>query len=131
MPTGHPKVPSAISRVEFFCDDRRVGEALRSLVNIAIGAPSVQPVTNAKRKGNGLAAVSSGNLLAQFEQHLADTKPKEVTTQSLGDFCVSVGKSASSRNYLAKQAIDAKLIKRDPKSPNLHAVWFVLPKRKG
>ena len=130
MPKGYPNNPKAISRVEFFCDDRHVGDALRSLVNVAIGPPSVQPVVNAKRKGNGIAATSGGSLLEQFKQHLAETKPKEITTQSLKDWCQSVGRSVQSRNYLAQQAIEAKLLKRDPKSGNHNARWFVLSQSK-
>lgn len=124
-----PKGPSSISRVEFFCDDKRVGEALRALVNIAIGAPSVQPVTNARKSGNGLAAIGSGKAIDQFADHLAKAKPKEITPDSMREWLQSVGLSGASYSYLLKHAVAAKMIKRDPKSPNSRARYFVLPQK--
>lgn len=120
-----PKAPSAISRVEFFCDDKRVGEALRALVGVAIGAPSVQPVVNAATRGNGLAAETGGKLVEQLAHYLAQSNRSEIDGADLRSFLKKSGRSPASISYLARHAVAHRILKKDPSAKSR---WLVVSK---
>jgi hypothetical protein len=121
-----------ISRVEFFCDDKRVGEALRLLVGIAHGAPSVQPVTNAKVKGNGkdkklVAATPNGSAAELFARYLAETKAETITAALARQVMQQTGFAPNSYSYVFKILKEARAIKPEPGKGKTNASWRVVP----
>lgn len=120
-------------RVEFFCDDKRLGDALRALTGLAIGNPAVQPVTNAKvSRGGALRQVTEGRLVDLFAAHLAKTKPKEFTARDVQTFLSNQGTAPGSFGYVLKQAIAAKLIRKKSTKfagPGTKYVMIAAPKK--
>jgi len=114
---------SQISRIELFCDDRKVGEVLRLVAGVAIGQPSVQPVVNAENKDGQLKAESSGDKIALFRKWLAKKKLAEVNSDLGREFCKSVGSDPESYNYLFGKARDLGLLRKVGKGT--HSRWKV------
>lgn len=117
-------------RLECFVDDKKLGDALRALVGIAVQPPTVQPVTNAKKGRNGhLQQESNGKLLDLFMLHLDKEKPGEINAKYVRAFLERNGTSPGSANYLLQQLRDTKRIKKDPKSPKqgIGVKYHVLP----
>jgi len=102
-------------RVEFFVDDRKLADALRSLMHISHGAPSVQPVVNAVPTGNGLAAISGGGQMERFFLELKKIKGREVKPGEVKTMMKAAGLNPTSSGYFVKNAIKAGLLSRSGK----------------
>jgi hypothetical protein len=99
-------------RVEFFCDDKRLSSALHALVGISHGAPTVHPVVNAMKSGNGLAAKFSGNTLERLPELLKPFKGKQITANAHGpELMKALGLNPTSKTYLFRRAVEAKMLK--------------------
>lgn len=108
-------------RVEFFCDDKKVGDALRRLVGIAIGKPQVEPVVNAEKKPNGKIeqVTANGGMVDLYIAHIKKHRLKEVSVQAAREFLVESGAgSAASAGYLLKHLKTRKLIRLAADSPS-------------
>ena len=105
-------------RVEFFVDDKRLGDALRALTGLAIGNPGVQPVTNAKKgRGGQIHQATNGRLIDLLIDYLDKEKPQQINVAYVRAFLEKNGTASSSANYLLNQLRDAKRIKKDRKGP--------------
>lgn len=103
-------------KIEAFVEDMKLGDVLRALTGLVRGQPSVIPVVNVEEEEQEIHATSNGSLLEMFVQHLAKSKATTMTPSEVKTWLEKLGKSALSSNYLMKQAIAAKLIRRTGKS---------------
>jgi hypothetical protein len=116
-----------ISRVEFFCDDRKVGSVLRLLAGIALEVPQVTPVTNAVKRGKKLQQETSGDPLGLFREYIKKNKITVVTSSIGREFYKSIGKGGThSYNYLFAKAREAGLLRKVGKGINTQ--WKVVQK---
>lgn len=108
-------------RVSFFCDDRKLANALRVLVGIAVGAPEVQPVDT--ERDNIAKAISSGNrtgkqnegppLIPQFAEWLRVNNPTEpLRLRDIKDWLTQIGRNPTNAAHVAKLAVKRKLLQR-------------------
>lgn len=118
-------------RIEFFCDDRRVGDALRNLMGIAIGSPTAQPVINAEKTNGKIKAQSGGKLIEMFAHHIANIKDDTFTPKDAQAWLKKLGKSPLSASYILKGVLAQGLVKRTGKSSqSIYHVIKALPKPK-
>ena len=104
-------------KVEFFVDDKRLGQALLALVGIANSQPSVVPVVNVAKKANGtLAPKVSGGSMERFVAVLKKHKGKSLKAAEFKAMMKPMGLSASSANYMTGRAVEAGLLKKTGKS---------------
>jgi hypothetical protein len=101
-----------ISRIEFFCDDRHVGSALRALAGIAVGQPKATPIVNAEAKNGRLTQATNGELLAMFSAYLKKHKLTDINAAGLRAFLTSIGRAPSSYGYLLAKARAARILKK-------------------
>jgi len=100
-------------RVVFFVDDRKLGDAVRSLAGLAIGNPEVQPVVNAEKGANGtLKALTGGTVAEQFIAYLRKTKAHEVRVSDAQAFLKSIGRSKGSATYMLMECVKAHVLSR-------------------
>lgn len=99
-------------RVEFFCDDSKLGKVFWLLTGIALETPKATPVVNAKRTRSGIVQETNGRLIDMFEAHLAKHKPKQINAAYVREFLESNGSSAGSFSYVLGQMRDAKRIRK-------------------
>jgi len=100
-------------RIEFFVDDKKLGAALVALMGLAHGQPSVQPVVNAVKNGNGLAAVSSGGAVTRVKDALKTMKKgTELETKQFKELLKTLGINPSGMSYYTKQLSKGGVIKR-------------------
>src|SRR5262252_7154618 len=113
-------------RVEFFCDDRRLADALRALAGVARGAPRVEPVVNdIKYKHEGeLAAKTDGKLANLFAAHLKADKPGEFRARYAKDFLRALGRPVSGYSYMLRQMRTAGVIKKKPGGKGTSTVYL-------
>ena len=98
-------------RVNFFCEDKKLADALRGLAGLAAGSPEVQPVVNAVHK-NGKIAAASGSLEEQFHRYAKSHKIEKFKSVDLAEFCKLTGMAPASRGYLIKQLQKAGAVKK-------------------
>jgi hypothetical protein len=103
-------------KIEAFVDDKKLSDVLRALTGLVRGQPSVMPVVNVEEEEQEIHAKSNGSLLSLFAEHLAKHKAPTMTVSEVKTWLEKLGKSALSSNYLMKQAIAAKLVRRTGKS---------------
>jgi hypothetical protein len=109
-----------VFRVEFYVDDKRLGNALLALVGLAHGQPSVTPVVNAVKKGNGLdAVVKSGSSVERFAELLKSHKGEVLIARDVGKLMKPMGMSLSSKGYMLKQAVKTGLLKKSGKGSGM------------
>jgi hypothetical protein len=96
-------------RVEFFVDDKRLADALRSLAGIIKTQPSVQPVVNMQPNGK---AETSGELLTMFGEYLAKHSLLTMKPKEIGHWLEKHGYSKQSASYVARKAVEAGLLKK-------------------
>ena len=113
-------------RIEFFVEDKRLASALLALVGIAHGQPSILPVINAKKKGNGLAPAVEGNTLERFVAALQPLKGSTIKASDVRAMMPSLGLSDKSYSYLLKKVVDNKLIKKTGKGQGTATRYTVL-----
>ena len=92
-------------RVEFMVDDKKLGEALRSLAGVALGIPQVQPVINAEKKNGKVVPVTSGELPDVFAKYVKTHRIVELDTVALKKFLKHIGMAESSYTYFANRLI--------------------------
>ena len=110
----------SITRVEFFCDDKRVGDALRRLVGIAIGKPEATPVINTEQKPNGqiAQATANGTMTDLYIAHIKKHRLKEVSVQAAREFLSESGVgSPASAGHMLKNLKKRKMIRLAADSP--------------
>lgn len=118
-------------KVEFYCDDKKVGVALWRLLGIAIGKPEATPVVNAKPKRNGKIeqVTRSGNATDLFLAELRKERQRQINIADVRAWLDASGAAASgSAGYVLKQLKARKLIKMARGPTKGHAVKYdVLP----
>lgn len=107
-------------RFEVFVDDKKLPYVLWALSGHCISVSTPQPVVNAKKGANGKihSVTANGTLSELFEAHLKKHKPATINAVYVRDFLQSNGAAPASAGYVLKQALLAKLIKKDRKSPS-------------
>jgi hypothetical protein len=105
-------------RIEVFVDDKKLPDALRALMGLARGQPSVMPVANIEDDGSGAPrAISNGTTLAMFERYIGTRKADTpLSPQDVRDWLKANGKSPLSATSVVTGAIEARLIRRTGKS---------------
>lgn len=102
-----------ISRIEFFCDERFVGKALRLLAGIALQPPKATPVINAQMQGGRVAAkVNGAESIKLFSDWLARKKLKNINAGHVKAFQQEIGRSPLSYSYVIRSATEAGLLKK-------------------
>jgi hypothetical protein len=104
-----------LSRVEFFCEDKKLGTALRALTGLIVGQPTVQPVVNAQVKTGKLKAKTSGDPVSMFAQYVKDNKHTQIHAEDMRVFAKSIGRPTTSYGYYLKKMQDAGLLKKTGK----------------
>lgn len=99
-------------RIEFFCDDKKVGDALRGLMGIAVGAPAVTPVINAEVQEGKIKAKTNGKLVNQFIAHIQQSKVNEIRPKEVGIWLKSIGMSSLSASYVLRLACDMRILRK-------------------
>ena len=100
-------------RLEIFVDDKKLSYVLWSLTGHILGDPKIHPVANAKKKKNGLAAVSTGKQMDMFEQFLRSQKAGTIVTSPMvREFCEKSGWSGDSCYSIVTRAKEQKWLKR-------------------
>jgi hypothetical protein len=115
-----------VFKVEFFVDDKRLGHALLALVGIAHGQPSVLPVVNVKKKGNGLAPQTPGNSMDRFAVALKDFEGRTFNAGDVRALMKSLGLAEKSYSYMLQRALAAKLVKKTGKGQGTATRYEVL-----
>lgn len=107
-------------KVEFYCDDNKVGQALWRLVGIAIGKPDATPVINAKKANGKLKQVTdSGNITDLYLDHVRKHRVTMLSRAAIEEFLKDSGAgNPSSAGYVLKNLKRARLIRmaRGPKT---------------
>ena len=116
-------------RFEVFCTSKQLGDALALLTARVTQITPPQLVVNAKRKGNGVTPVSSGELVEMFQNWLRQHKLKEINTKIAREFLEEHGRAPGSTSYLFNQARDRGLLKNVGTSP-ADSRWQVLAMKK-
>jgi hypothetical protein len=101
-----------VFRVEFFVDDKKLGNALRALTGLAADNPTVQPVVNAMKTNGKVKAKGNGDAVSLFADYAKENKFKEFAARDLKAFCKHAGWAESSASYFAKKLVDAHVLKK-------------------
>jgi hypothetical protein len=118
-------------RVEFFCDDKKLANAIRALTGLALGQPNIAPMINAEKTKNGLKQETNGKLVGLFAAHLRKRKITQVKAGDVKSWLESQGNSALSYSYLLKQAKSAGVLKQTGTgSASVYTVIAPPPKKK-
>ena len=99
-------------RVTFFCEDKRLGNALRALAGLAHGNPEVLPVVNVEANGKQLKARTNGKARDQLVDWMKQKHLTEVQCAHAKEFLRTAGMSENSATYVLKDAVAAGLLKR-------------------
>jgi len=113
---------SDVSRVVFYCLDKKVGEVLRALTGIAIGTPEVTPVTNVKKTRNGLAQ-EHGSTLEAFAKYLKSHKLREVTAAQGKEFMRGLGQREKNYSNTFRDAAEKGILRR--RGTGMKTRWMV------
>jgi hypothetical protein len=121
-----------VFHIEFFCDDKKVGDALRGLMGIAIGVPVAKPVVNAEIKSTGeIEQQTNGNLANRFIHFLSNYKGDTILPRETKDWLEKQGMSRLSANYVQKAALAAGVLKKAGSgSGTIYHIIRALPKPK-
>lgn len=99
-------------RFEVFVDDKHLSYVLWALSGHVVSVSTPQPVANAKRTKNGIAAEGGGRLIDIFTTHLRKAKPAEINAQYVQDFMQENGLNPGSFGHVLKEARTAGLIRK-------------------
>lgn len=105
-------------KVAFVCDDKKLADALRNLMGVAVGTPEIVPMVNAVKKNGKVEAASSGDTAELFSKYAKDNKLERFKAADMRAFCKSIGMSPNSYSYFSKQLQKARVIKRHGTSSN-------------
>ena len=111
-----------ISRVVFFCPDKKVGEVLRALAGIALDTPEVTPVTNAIKTKNGLRQ-EHGSTMEAFVKYIKKNKLKEVTAAQGRELMRELGIRERNYSNLFRHALDNGVLRR--RGSGMKTRWMV------
>jgi hypothetical protein len=111
-----------ISRVEFFCPDKKVGEALRALAGIALQTPEVTPVTNAVKTKNGLRQEHSSTMEA-FVKYIKKNRLKEITAGQGREFMRELGQREKNYSNTFRNAAEQGILRR--RGSGMKTRWIV------
>jgi hypothetical protein len=111
-----------ISRVEFFCLDKKVGEVLRLLAGVALDVPKVTPVVNAKKGRNGLEQ-EHGSTMEAFVKYIKRNKLKEVTAAQGRELMRELGMRERNYSNLFRHALESGILRR--RGSGMKTRWIV------
>jgi len=103
-------------RIEAFCDDKNLPRVLHALMGLVHGQPAIQPVANAKVKKGEVRAKVNGNLPELFSVYIKKNKLEAVTPTNIKAFAVENGYAEGSYSLFLKNLIQAKVLRRNPKT---------------
>jgi hypothetical protein len=107
-------------RVEFYVDDKRLGEAMIALTGLARGQPVIIPVINAKQEANGkVVAAGNGDVGELFLKYARQHKLETPVAADFRKFAKSIGRSPAGYSYLVSQLVDRKLIRKSGKGSGM------------
>lgn|SRR5262245_21578433 len=101
-----------MSRVVFFCDDRKVGQILRMLAGYALQPPEVTPVVNAVVANGKLEQKTNGKASEMFAAYMRSKKVTEFGKSELAGYLVGIGRSPKSAGTVLNHLFQEKLAKR-------------------
>jgi hypothetical protein len=112
-------------RIECFVEDKKLGDALRSLMGVAIGTPKAIPVINAEVKQGAIKQQTNGSMVGMFANYLQQTKIQTIKPTEAKAWLKKHGLSPGSSNYLLRQACDQKLLRQHAKG---NATYYTVEK---
>jgi len=106
-----------LSRVEFMCDDTRLGRVLRAISAIGgIYHLKAVPVVNAERKGQAVKAKGSGDPMEAFAEFIKSHPI--INAGTARKFCAESGFQPSSYSYILQKAMALGLLTKIGKGHN-------------
>jgi hypothetical protein len=100
-------------KIEIFVEDKKLAEALRGLVGLALEAPKVTPIVNAKAHKGKVVAATNGDPIELFQKYARDKALKDsVTVKDLKGFASSIGRSATSYSHFLNKLVEANILKK-------------------
>lgn len=115
-------------RIEFFVDDKKLAHALRGLLGVSLGSPSVTPVINAEVNGKGkqkqIRSQSDGTMMSMLMAYINKSHKETITPKETAAFLQGNGFSAASAHYTLRQCTDARHLRKTGKGT--HTVYYVV-----
>jgi hypothetical protein len=111
-------------KIQFFCDDKKVGDALRGLMGIALGIPEAMPVVNAEVTKTGIKQQSGGSLPQMFVHYITSNKIDRITPAETRAWCKKQGMSPLSASYVLKNAVNMRVLRKEGMSSK--TVYFII-----
>ena len=99
-------------RVEFFVEDKRLADALRSLAGKTRGQPAVQPVVNVEPAAGKLKANGSGTLVDMLGEFVHKNGVAELQPKKVKEWLEKHGFSADSASYVLRGAVNQGWLKK-------------------
>jgi len=117
-------------RIEIFVEDKKLAEALRGLVGLALEAPKVTPIVNAKAHKGKVVAATNGDPIELFQKYAHDKGLKdEIKVNDFRDFTKAIGRSANSYSHFITKLVKANVIKKGRipgKKGNVNSMRYIL-----
>ena len=110
--------------VDFYVEDKRLGQALLALVGIAYGQPSAVPVVNAAKKNGKMVAASNGHSTLERFAEILPKKGTSINAHDVGEMMKPLGLATTSRGYMLKKAVKSGMLKKHGKGS--HMTYVVL-----
>ena len=107
-----------------FCDDKKLPQVLHAISGLVLEGFSVVPVINVEKKKGKAVALTNGTTVEMFRDYLHKRKITEVNSTIGREFCVSIGKDASTYGGLFVRAKAEGLLRKAGKGTS--SKWRVM-----
>lgn len=114
-------------RIEFFCDDKRVGEVLRLIGTVGAYDVKAVPVVNAEKQTNGtVKARINGGVVEMLSDYIKSHKLKTITPDHMRDFQRSIGRAPGGYSHALALAMKVGLLRKNDASNRKGTTYEVL-----
>jgi hypothetical protein len=118
-----------VFRIEFFVDDKKLAQAVRGLLGVAMGDPKITPVINAEVKQGKVKQISDGTMSSMLMAYLNKSHKETITPREVGVFLQENGFSKASAHYTLRQCTDQHFLRKTGKgNGTVYYVVRALPK---
>jgi hypothetical protein len=100
-----------VFRIEFYVDDKNLGEAFKRLAGIARNLQHAY-VPNLEPKANGKLRVSSADSQQMFIKEMHKRKLTQVNADAAREICVTMGFSPTSYSYMLQSLTKVGVLKK-------------------
>jgi hypothetical protein len=122
----NPEWRNKLFRIEFFCDDKKLAEALRGLAGIALGDPKIMPVVNGEASNGKVVARTPGELPDLFKAYAKSEGLKIFQATDIKKFCKHLGRPESSYGYYLKRLMASGVFKKSGKGAKM--IYTLVPR---